>query len=94
MKNEAINKTVLLTLVFLISIIFLLMIKNFLMPIFMAALFSALASPVHRWLTTKLKGREVLASAITVFGIVVLVLGPLSALITVVAAQAFTSARR
>ena len=90
MKNEAINKTVLLTLVFLISIIFLLMIKNFLMPIFMAALFSALASPTHRWLTTVLKGREVLASALTVCGMVVLVLGPLSILITVVVAQALS----
>jgi predicted PurR-regulated permease PerM len=62
------------------------MIRNFLMPIFMAGLFSALASPSHRWLTAKLKGREILASALTVFGIVVLVLGPLSILITVVVA--------
>ena len=90
MKNEILNRVVLLSLVILISTIFLLMIHQFLMPIFMAALFTAMASPAHRWITKKIGGRSTIASAITVLGIVILVLGPLSVLVTIVVAQAIT----
>ena len=88
MKREVVHKTVLLILVFLISAIFLNMIHQFLMPMFMAGLFSAMALPVHQWLTRRLGHRENLASVLVVFGIVVLVLAPLSMLIGVVVAQA------
>ncbi len=66
------------------------MIHQFLMPIFMAGLFSAMASPFHRWLTKKIGGRETLASMLTVFSIVLLILAPLAVLISIVAAQAIT----
>ena len=62
MKRGTVNKTVLLVIVFLISAVFLAMIKQFLMPLFMAGLFSAMAGPVHRWLTGRLGGRENIAS--------------------------------
>jgi predicted PurR-regulated permease PerM len=88
MKKEAVHKTVLLSLVFLISAIFLQMIHQFLMPMFMAALFSAMAGPVHGWLEKRLGGRENIASVLIIIGIVVLVLAPLSMLIGVVVAQA------
>ena len=88
MKREAVHKTVLLILVFLISALFLNMIHQFLMPMFMAGLFSAMALPVHHWLTRRLGERENLASVLVVVGIVVLVLTPLSMLIGVVVAQA------
>lgn len=88
MKNDTINKIVLLLLVITISAIFLAMIRGFLMPIFMAGLFSAMASPFHRWLSARLGGRETVASALTVGFIVILILGPLSILISVVVAQA------
>ena len=88
MKRESVNKLVLLLLVLIISAVFLIMIHQFLMPIFMAGLISALVSPAHRWLTKKLNGKENLASIITILGIVFLVLGPLSILISVVVAQA------
>jgi predicted PurR-regulated permease PerM len=87
-KNATVNKTVLLFLVVIISALFLTMIKQFLMAIFMAGLFSAMVSPVHQWLTSRLHGRENMASILTIIGIVVLVLIPLSILIGVVAAQA------
>lgn len=41
MKRERVHKVVLLSLVFLISAVFLQMIHQFLMPMFMAGLFSA-----------------------------------------------------
>jgi predicted PurR-regulated permease PerM len=88
MKREVVHKSTLLSLVLLISALFLTMIHQFLMAIFMAGLFSAMVSPVHRWLTRRLSGRENLASILTIVGIVFLVLLPLSVLIGVVAGQA------
>lgn len=90
MKREMINKSVLLALVLLISALFLDMIRQFLMPMFMAGIFSAIVSPAHRWLTEKIGGRENLASILVVVGIVVLVLAPLSILIGVVVGQAIS----
>ncbi len=90
MRRELVHKTTLLTLVFIISALFLTMIHQFLMAIFMAGLFSAMVSPIHRWLTRKLGGRENLASIITVISIVLLVLIPLAALITIIVAQAIS----
>jgi len=87
-KNAKVNRIVLLILVVTISALFLTMIKQFLMAIFMAGLFSAMVSPIHKWLTPRLGGRENLASILTIMGIVFLVLIPLSMLIGVVAAQA------
>jgi predicted PurR-regulated permease PerM len=87
-KNSRINKIVLLFLVVTISALFLTMVRQFLMAIFMAGLFSAMVNPIHKWLTVRLRGRETIASVITVLGIVFLVLLPLSFLIGVIAAQA------
>ena len=87
-KNAHVNKIILLILVLAISALFMTMIRQFLMAIFMAGLFSAMVSPVHQWLTGRLKGRENLASILTIIGIVFLILIPLSILIGVVAGQA------
>jgi predicted PurR-regulated permease PerM len=87
-KNDKVNKVILLILVLLISVLFLSMIHQFLMAIFMAGLFSAMVSPIHQWLTPRLNNRENLSSILTIIGIVVLVLLPLSILIGVVAGQA------
>lgn len=88
MRQDLINKSVLLVLVLLISVLFLGMIRQFLMPIFMAGLFSAMLRPAHRWLTAKLDGRNTTASVLIVIGVAVLMLGPLTLLIGVVVGQA------
>jgi len=88
MKRERVHKVVLLSLVVFISAVFLKMIQQFLMPMFMAGLFSAMAIPAHRWLSQKIGDRENMASILMILGIVVLVLVPLSMLIGVVVAQA------
>jgi predicted PurR-regulated permease PerM len=90
MNREYINKTTLLCLVVIISALFLTMIHQFLMAIFMAGLFSAMVSPLYRSLTTKLRGRETLASILIVLGIVLLVLTPLTVIITLIVTQAIS----
>ncbi|PHR27915.1 MAG: AI-2E family transporter [Desulfotalea sp.] len=78
----------LVTLVVLISGVFLTMIHQFLMAIFMAGLFSATVKPLHTKLSDAMNGRDNLASIITVLAIIALVLTPLSILITLVISQA------
>jgi predicted PurR-regulated permease PerM len=82
------SKTILLLFVLVISAIFLSMVQQFLMTVFMAALFSALTSPLYHRLLLLLGGRENAASLLTILIIVCLVLLPLSALIGVVVTQA------
>ncbi|MFT5729805.1 MAG: putative PurR-regulated permease PerM [Desulforhopalus sp.] len=90
MKKENLSRITLLALIVIISGVFLTMIHQFLMAIFMAALFSAIVKPLHIKLTDRLNGRENIASILTVFAIIALVLSPLSVLITVVITQAIT----
>lgn len=89
-QKEKVSRITLVTLVVLISGVFLTMIHQFLMAIFMAGLFSAIVKPLHDKLTEQLGGRENIASILTVFAIIFLVLTPLSLLITVVISQAIT----
>ncbi len=93
MRTEAVQKLVLLGLVLIISVVFLSMIQQFLMPLFMAGLFSAMLSPTHRWLNEKLGNRPQIASVLTVVATVLLVLAPLSVLIGVVVGQAINVAQ-
>lgn len=90
MNRDYINKTTLLCLVMIISALFLTMVHQFLMAIFMAGLFSAMVSPLHHWLTAKLRGKENIASSLMVLGIVLLVLTPLAVIITLVVTQAIS----
>jgi predicted PurR-regulated permease PerM len=92
-RTEAVQKLVLLGLVLIISAVFLSMIQQFLMPLFMAGLFSAMLSPTHRWLNEKLGNRPQIASVLTVVAMVLLVLAPLSVLIGVVVGQAINVAQ-
>jgi predicted PurR-regulated permease PerM len=89
-QNGKTNKIAVLLLVALISAIFLSMIRQFLTAIFMAGIFSALAQPVYQWLVRLFRGRQVPASLSTLLLIVILVLLPLSILVGIVTAQAFS----
>ena len=87
MRKKTLSRITLLALIVIISGVFLTMIHQFLMAIFMAALFSAIVKPLHIKLTARLNGRDNIASILTVFAIIALVLSPLSILITVVITQ-------
>lgn len=71
-----------------VSLLFLWMIRAFLVPLLLAALAAALLGPVHRWIAARLGGRPVPASALTVLLTLVLVIGPLVGLLSLVVAQA------
>jgi predicted PurR-regulated permease PerM len=88
MNKEAINQWVLLLLVLFISALFLSMIRQFLMAIFMAGIFSALSYPLYRRFDRWFGGRRALASFATIFLIVFVIIIPLGALLGIVTAQA------
>ncbi len=90
MQTDRINRYTLLGITLVVSGVFLSMIHQFLMAIFMAGLFSAMVSPVHKLLTKKLGNRQTLASLLTITGIIGLVLIPLAVLITIIIGQAVT----
>jgi predicted PurR-regulated permease PerM len=87
-KHPKVNKVILLFMVVAISALFLIMIQQFLMAIFMAGLFSAMVTPVHNWLTPRLNNRENLASILIIIAIVCLIFIPLTLLVGVVVSQA------
>lgn len=88
MKQEIVNKTVLLLLVLFISAVFLSMIRQFLMAILLAGIFSALTHPVYKRLEHWFGDRRHLASLTTLFLLVLVILLPLAGLLGIVAAQA------
>ena len=88
MKPETLHKIILLTLVLIISALFLGMIQQFLMPLFMAGLFSAILSGPHYWLSERLGGRNNLSAFLMVLATVVLLLAPIGLVIGLVVAQA------
>ena len=71
-----------------ISALFFSMIYQFMMAIFLAGLFSAMARPVYRHLKFRFKGRRHLASVTTMLLMIVVVLIPLMLLVVIVVGQA------
>ncbi len=88
MKNESMNKAFLLLLVSFFSAVFLSMIRQFLMAILLAGIFSALAKPTYRRFERWFRKRRGLASVATLLLIVMVVLIPLGALLGIITNQA------
>ncbi|MCK5202444.1 MAG: AI-2E family transporter, partial [Desulfobacterales bacterium] len=88
MNRETINKWVLLLLVFFISALFLSMIRQFLMAIFLAGIFSALSFPLYLRFVKRFRGRNKLASIATIILIIFVILIPLAGLLGIITAQA------
>ena len=88
MKQDTVNKSVLALMVVAISALFISMISQFLMSIFLAGLFSAMARPVYRHLKFRFGGRRHLASVTTMLLMIVMVLIPLLFLTGIIVAQA------
>lgn len=88
MRNDIVNKFVIIMMVVFISAIFLSMIKSFLMAIFLAGIFSALVRPFYLKLNTRLNGRIHLAALITLLLVLFVVVIPLAGLTGVVTNQA------
>lgn len=88
MNQGAVNRSVLVLMVIAISALFLSMIHQFLMAIFLAGLFSALARPVYRRLKVTFNGHRHLASVTTLLLMIIVVLIPLMLLVGIVVGQA------
>jgi predicted PurR-regulated permease PerM len=88
LSQDLVRKRSLLLMVAIISVIFLFMIRNFLMTTLMAAIFSGLIFPIYSRLATAFRGRRSLASITTLLVFVLVILIPLLSLLVIVAAQA------
>ena len=88
MNQDTVNKSILVLMVIAISTLFFSMIHQFLMAIFLAGLFSALARPVYRRLKIWFGGRRHLASVTTMLLMIVVVLIPVMFLTGIIVAQA------
>lgn len=88
MQKETLNIWILLLAVLFISALFLAMIRQFLMAIVLAGIFSALFHPLYRYFVKLFGRRRSLASITTIALIVSVVLVPLAVLFGIVTAQA------
>ena len=82
------HRRFLLLLVIAISLLFGWMIRGFVIVLLLAAIFSAMAMPLQRWITKKTRGRNGLAATITLLILVFLVGIPLFGFFGLVATQA------
>jgi predicted PurR-regulated permease PerM len=86
--QQRFGKSVILLLAAGISIVFLLMVRSFLVAILLAGIFSAMAYPLHRRALKLLKGRRTLSSLATITIVLLLIVMPLMGFLTVVVSQA------
>ncbi|AOY57763.1 conserved uncharacterized protein [Desulfococcus multivorans] len=77
-----------MVLILLISALFISMIRNFLMALLLAGIFSAMAQPGYRKIVQLFGGRRRAASLTTLLLFVIIILVPVSGLISIVTAQA------
>jgi len=88
MNHQKVNKIVLLFVLLFISAIFLSMIRNFLVVILLAGIFSAVAQPIYKRLEKLFKGRKNISSLATLLFIFLIFFLPLVGLLGIVAGQA------
>lgn len=88
MERLGFQRTVVLALTLAISLVFVTMLKPFLMTLLLAGITAAMAQPLYRRLLRGLRGRVRTASLLTVLLLVVCVLLPLLGVLGVVANQA------
>jgi predicted PurR-regulated permease PerM len=88
MQRANVNRSVVLLFALLVTAVFLSMIRQFLMAILLAGIFSALASPLYRRFECWFGGRRAIASVVTLLLLVTGILLPLGALLGMVTAQA------
>ena len=87
-NQQRFQKFFLLILVIAISAVFVSMIRQFLLTLFLAATFSGIAHPIYRRLRKWFGGRRITASIITLLIVFVVVIGPMIGLISIVASEA------
>jgi predicted PurR-regulated permease PerM len=89
MNQNILNKRVIVILAFVISIVFVAMIKNFIMVLLLAAIFSALFQRLYKRLNIWFKGKSNLSSLFTLLLILLIFILPLLGISGIVAGQAY-----
>lgn len=89
MSDARARRGFLLFLLVAITATFVAMTRGFLLAILLAAILSALAAPLYARLERWCRGRRALASVLTLLLLLVLVVGPMLALVGIVTAEAF-----
>lgn len=93
MHRDLFTRVTVLLLVALVTFAFFAMIRGFFMAIVMAAIFTGLLYPVYRRFVGWFKGRQTLASLITVLLFVLIVLIPLGGFIAILVEQALNASK-
>jgi predicted PurR-regulated permease PerM len=88
MDRSALKKIIVLVIVLLISILFISMIRTFIMSILLAGIFSSMAQPLYRSIMKRSRGRKNLAAFATLLCFFLIILLPLIGLLGIVASQA------
>jgi len=84
------SRAFLLLLLAAVSLLFLAMIRDFLVILLLAAVFAGLATPLYRKVRATLRGHRVAASAVTMILLLALVIVPLLLLLGLIAGQALS----
>lgn len=82
------NRAFLLVVVIGITLLFLVMIRGFFVTVILAAVFAAMSRPGFQWITGTLRGRRRTAALLVVVAVLILILVPLGAFLTLVVGQA------
>ncbi len=90
MDSTRFRNVFLVLLVVAISLLFVTMIKQFLMTILLAAIFSALLQRPFTWLDDRLQGRSGFAAAVTLLIFAIVIVVPVLSVIAIVTSQAVT----
>ena len=77
MQQSFVNRAVLILVLGVISLLFYQVVKPFLLSIFIAALFTAMFTPLYRWFFVHVGNRPALASTLTLLTVLVFVFVPL-----------------
>jgi len=86
--HDKFAKSFLILLAVVISLIFLAMIRGFLVALLLAGIFSGMCQPLYGRLVRLFKGRRAMASAATILIVLLVIVLPLTAFLGVVASQA------
>lgn len=87
-EKEQLRRRVVLAATLIITLVFLWMIRLFLVPLLLAGIFTGLLYPVYRRLLRACRGRRPLASLATLAIFLLVVIGPITSLVGLVVAQA------
>jgi predicted PurR-regulated permease PerM len=90
MKRETVSRFVILCLVLVVSFLFVSMIWNYMMAIFLAAITAALLFPLYQKFVGWFGGRNSMAAGITIIIFLLVIIIPLGALLGVITGQAIS----